>query len=508
MNLIDGLMRGRSGTADAPAAARPAATDGVASNSEKGAGFDNILAEVSKRDGSVEQPAASLSRSDASASIRAAFSVSIAVASHGDSASSGAAGKGYAAANAGIGDGGAANSRAGIPAAAAGAISANADGGDPRGLAPVSPSQTPQPHAVISLTAAGGAAMTTKTRVETDISSASANSAISLANAGPANEGIQAARNSGMPAFFGGAAADAPEPASPGPAGIGLSPSLSSRLSNSGASTREGVARTRQGAQTRSGGATAGPSGTAPQALAQSSSTTIVAGAALLSATAPTEPSASESSASSASAAMMAPPTPGVAPARGRDFALAQGLNQGSNRSATSAGGAASISWTDAAPVPVSPPNAMREQGETKVTVVDRQMHFPPLAPSSPIDQIVNRIVAGASPGLAPVTAEAGSVDASSVGPSSGLMGIGPQSPLSATQVLHLQLEPEGLGAVSIRMRLSGDRLDLEVEAAHADTTRRIADDSDLLVAKLRSAGYATDHVVVRVAEPQPAQAI
>ncbi|WP_187148685.1 flagellar hook-length control protein FliK [Methylocella silvestris] len=75
-------------------------------------------------------------------------------------------------------------------------------------------------------------------------------------------------------------------------------------------------------------------------------------------------------------------------------------------------------------------------------------------------------------------------------------------------KTLDLRLEPESLGAVTIRLRLSGVQLEVQVEASHVQTMKLIRDDKDLLSAKLRSSGYAMDHLVVKLAEQQigPAQ--
>jgi hypothetical protein len=124
---------------------------------------------------------------------------------------------------------------------------------------------------------------------------------------------------------------------------------------------------------------------------------------------------------------------------------------------------------------------------KVKVAVIDRETHLPPVAALSPVQQVAARIVieAGAateSPG------EAGAVLT--------------QGPGSAVKVLHLRLEPENLGVVTIRMRLSGGRLDLQLEAARPETMRAIGKDKDLLVEKLRSSGYAMEALVIKALDP------
>lgn len=131
-------------------------------------------------------------------------------------------------------------------------------------------------------------------------------------------------------------------------------------------------------------------------------------------------------------------------------------------------------------------------------------MHFPPLTQPSAVEQIVNKIAAEAN--AASASAAPTDEGASAALPSGVAADKQSQVSLSAMRVLHLQLEPEGLGAVSIRMRLAGDRLDLQVEATRADTMRRIGDEKDLRVEKMHAAGFAMDRLVVSVAQPQTMQ--
>jgi hypothetical protein len=67
----------------------------------------------------------------------------------------------------------------------------------------------------------------------------------------------------------------------------------------------------------------------------------------------------------------------------------------------------------------------------------------------------------------------------------------------SGVTILRLRLEPEDLGGVTVKMRLAGARLDLQVEAEQPETARLIDKDRDLLAGKLQSAGYAVDALVI-----------
>ncbi len=550
MKLIDGFPTGRSAIADTPAPLRQAATDSAASDAGRGAAFGDILSEVSKGGGVVEAPAP-LGAFDAAApaSIRGTFSVSIGAAVEGDG---GLPPPGVTANVAGeTGAGGAASAAPAYSSplsyaadrslitkpgvANSGPATTFADGGGSGGLTVAAtwrPAQganastaatlalqtSPPGPRLPSTTDAGDASTATKRRVETKVAptaAASANSSLansSLANVSGANviptsACGQAAGAPAMAAQFGGAAG-ALAPASFSSGGVSFAPDSASVSKNS-ALVRGAAPRARGGEQMLSGGATGNMR--SDSAALQSLTQPFSAAAGAL----PSSPRALSEGASSnkaPAASMLAAPVPsnvGLAQVRTpapmiATQASSQGLEQGASAPAT--GDATGFSPIESAPLRVGAPAAATGQNPVKVAVLDRQMHFPPLAPSSAIDQIANRIVAEAGQPSAPAAPDVGGGASSGVAPSSGAATVQPQASLSATRVLNLQLEPEGLGAVSIRMRLSGDRLDVQVEATRADTMRRIGDDRDLLVEKLRSAGYAMDHIVVRAAEPQAAQ--
>jgi hypothetical protein len=63
---------------------------------------------------------------------------------------------------------------------------------------------------------------------------------------------------------------------------------------------------------------------------------------------------------------------------------------------------------------------------------------------------------------------------------------------------LRLQLDPQHLGGVTVTMRLAGTRLELRVEAEQPETARLIGKDKSLIVAKLQSAGYELDTLVIQ----------
>ncbi len=158
-----------------------------------------------------------------------------------------------------------------------------------------------------------------------------------------------------------------------------------------------------------------------------------------------------------------------------------------------------------AEPTPVSPLSAPSAQSSVKIVVLDRRTHLPPAMQASPGQQIADRILTeiGASLGGVAEGAEA----SESPNPAQKIDPDKKQSSLpSSMRSVDLQLEPASLGAITIRMRLSGVRLEIQVETSGSDAMRALNDDKDRLADRLRVAGYVTDNVVVKVAEPQTAQ--
>ncbi|WOJ88651.1 flagellar hook-length control protein FliK [Methylocapsa polymorpha] len=133
-----------------------------------------------------------------------------------------------------------------------------------------------------------------------------------------------------------------------------------------------------------------------------------------------------------------------------------------------------------------------------KITILDQHTHYPPAAGLSPTQQIIDRIAADFSP-----TAISSSMTAAAQSNgAAGMAGAGGSQPAtSSVKTLDLQLEPESLGRVTIQLRLSGARLELQVVAANPQTMRMIGDDKDLLVGRLHAAGYSVDALVVKAGD-------
>lgn len=73
-------------------------------------------------------------------------------------------------------------------------------------------------------------------------------------------------------------------------------------------------------------------------------------------------------------------------------------------------------------------------------------------------------------------------------------------------RVLDIQLHPAELGVVTVKMRLSGEQLEMELHASSDETADILRKDSEKLSGLLRSSGYRADIVTIHVTAPDAAQ--
>ncbi|MCG7392041.1 flagellar hook-length control protein FliK [Microvirga sp. ACRRW] len=69
----------------------------------------------------------------------------------------------------------------------------------------------------------------------------------------------------------------------------------------------------------------------------------------------------------------------------------------------------------------------------------------------------------------------------------------------SALRVLNLQLHPAHLGAVTVKMRLAGESLDMELHVESEETAQLLKADSEKLSSLLRGSGYRPDTISIHV---------
>jgi flagellar hook-length control protein FliK len=73
-------------------------------------------------------------------------------------------------------------------------------------------------------------------------------------------------------------------------------------------------------------------------------------------------------------------------------------------------------------------------------------------------------------------------------------------------RVLDIQLHPAELGVITVKMRLSGDKLEMELHASRDETAELLKKDSEALSSLLRSSGYRPDVVSVHASRSDAAQ--
>lgn len=75
-------------------------------------------------------------------------------------------------------------------------------------------------------------------------------------------------------------------------------------------------------------------------------------------------------------------------------------------------------------------------------------------------------------------------------------------------KVLHIQLQPESLGTVTVRMEIKVDVLELRIDAVRAETADLIQRDREVLSSLIRSAGYSADDASIRVTHGDASMAV
>lgn len=71
----------------------------------------------------------------------------------------------------------------------------------------------------------------------------------------------------------------------------------------------------------------------------------------------------------------------------------------------------------------------------------------------------------------------------------------------SALRILNLQLHPAELGTVTIKMKLAGDTLEMELHVEKEETAQLLRHDTEKLSALLRGSGYRPDVISIQVAD-------
>ncbi len=136
-----------------------------------------------------------------------------------------------------------------------------------------------------------------------------------------------------------------------------------------------------------------------------------------------------------------------------------------------------------------------------KVDAISHTTHFAPVAWLSPSQQVVNAVSSALPPesasevegGASTPTNSTSSVDLNSLAATAR-----PSS--SSLKTLDLQLDPQDLGAVSIRLNLSATGLTVEVQASQAATADLLEKDRRALTDGLNGAGYAVSGVEISFA--------
>ncbi len=117
----------------------------------------------------------------------------------------------------------------------------------------------------------------------------------------------------------------------------------------------------------------------------------------------------------------------------------------------------------------------------TKVTVVQQETHLPPAQFNAP-QQVANAVVAELKESSAPAASAAPHLAASQTN--------APDQPL---KILTVNLEPPSLGNVTVRLRLVGTEVSVQLAAERKDTSQMLDQQRDQIRDLMHSAGYVAD---------------
>jgi chemotaxis protein MotD len=118
----------------------------------------------------------------------------------------------------------------------------------------------------------------------------------------------------------------------------------------------------------------------------------------------------------------------------------------------------------------------------TKVTVLQQETHFPPVAQFTAPQQIANGVVAELN---------GSSASASSSPPD--LASAQTNAPDQPLKILTISLDPPALGNVTVRLRLTGNAVSVHLAADRRDTSQLLDQQRDSIRELMRSAGYVAD---------------
>lgn len=132
---------------------------------------------------------------------------------------------------------------------------------------------------------------------------------------------------------------------------------------------------------------------------------------------------------------------------------------------------------------------ALRALGPAEAANAPADKAQPSTPAGSPVEQLMPRLLDTAREMK---SAEPGAATATTNGPHTPAAG--------PIRVLSIDLHPAELGAVTVRMSLSGETLGVQIEAHRPETARLLQSDASALSDMLRTAGVQVDGVVVRAA--------
>jgi len=121
-----------------------------------------------------------------------------------------------------------------------------------------------------------------------------------------------------------------------------------------------------------------------------------------------------------------------------------------------------------------------RNASAVKVVVREQETHFEPVPQLTQLQKIADRVAADLSTAAGPVD----------TGAANAMLQDAPRVTDKPVKILTVQLDPPSLGTVTVKVRLAGDAVDVQVSAERYETTQMLRHERDALTERMHSAGY------------------
>jgi flagellar hook-length control protein FliK len=172
------------------------------------------------------------------------------------------------------------------------------------------------------------------------------------------------------------------------------------------------------------------------------------------------------------------------------------GLSSRSNQIQAATGAEKLISADDVEPMAFKGPSSKRQAVKSDVAGPDagKKTDGPSSLPTAMLQRIAGAVLAEAQQMSAQLKMRGLEIDGPQVLTSA-------KASEGAVRLLNIQLHPADLGLITVRMRLSGDGLETEIEVTKEETAQLLKNDAEKLSGLLRGSGFRPDLLTIHTGQ-------